>query len=79
VDIVQKVLDRLPTSEKTTIVISRDHDGKMRVTSGRWDGEKVILKDQVLEVRNVDSRAPCGAQGAKARRVGPADRADYSP
>jgi len=28
----------------------------MRATSGSWDGEKVILKDQVLEVRNVDSR-----------------------
>ena len=28
----------------------------MRVTSGSWDGEKVILPDQVLEVRNVDAR-----------------------
>jgi hypothetical protein len=28
----------------------------MRVTSGSWDGEKVILKDEVLEVRNVDGR-----------------------
>jgi hypothetical protein len=26
------------------------------VTSGSWDGEKVILKGQVLEVRNVDGR-----------------------
>jgi len=28
----------------------------MRVTSGSCDSEKVILKDQVLEVRNVDGR-----------------------
>jgi hypothetical protein len=28
----------------------------MRVTSGSWDGEKVILKGEVLEVRNVDGR-----------------------
>jgi hypothetical protein len=28
----------------------------MRVTSGSWSGEKVILRDQVLEVRNVDGR-----------------------
>jgi hypothetical protein len=28
----------------------------MRVTSSSWDGAKVILKDQVLEVRNVDGR-----------------------
>ena len=34
----------------------RQSDGKMRVTSGSWDGEKVILRDQVLEVRNVDGR-----------------------
>ena len=26
------------------------------MTSGSWDGEKVILKGQVLEVRNVDGR-----------------------
>jgi hypothetical protein len=25
-------------------------DGKMRVTSGPWDGEKVVSKDQVLKV-----------------------------
>jgi hypothetical protein len=28
----------------------------MRVTSRSWDGEKVFLRDQVLEVRNVDGR-----------------------
>jgi hypothetical protein len=53
----------LATSDKTTIVIEpivieRQPDGKMRVTSGSWDGEKVFLKDQVLEVRHAiaDSR-----------------------
>jgi hypothetical protein len=42
----------LATSDKTTIVIEKQPDGKMRVTSGSWDGEKVFLKDQVLEVRH---------------------------
>ena len=37
-------------------MIERQSGGKMRVTSGSWDGEKVILRDQVLEVRNVDGR-----------------------
>jgi hypothetical protein len=37
----------------TTIVIERQPDGKMRVASGSWDGEKVFLKDQVLKVRHV--------------------------
>ena len=50
----EKVLEKLATSDKATIVIERQPDGKMRVTSGSWDGEKVILRDQVLEVRNVE-------------------------
>jgi hypothetical protein len=37
-------------------VIARELDGKMRVTSGSWEGEKVFLKDQVLEVRCLDGR-----------------------
>lgn len=28
----------------------------MRVTSNSWDGEKVLFRDQVLEVRWVDGR-----------------------
>jgi hypothetical protein len=54
-DIEEKVLEKLATSDKATIVVERQSDGKMRVTSGSWDGEKVILRDQVLEVRNVDA------------------------
>jgi hypothetical protein len=48
----EKVLERLATSDKTTIVIERQPDGKMRVASGSWDGEKVFLKDEVLKVRH---------------------------
>jgi hypothetical protein len=57
-DIGEKVLERLATSDKTTIVIERQPDGKMRVTSGSWDGEKVFLKDRVLKVwhANADAR-----------------------
>jgi hypothetical protein len=53
-DIEEKVLEKLATSDKTTIVVERQSDGKMRVTSGSWVGEKVILRDQVLEARKVD-------------------------
>jgi hypothetical protein len=56
VDSLEKVLEKLATTEKTTIAIAREVGGKIRVTSGSWDGEKVILKDEVLEVRNVDGR-----------------------
>jgi hypothetical protein len=54
----QSVLERLATSDKTTIVIERQPDGKMRVTSVSWDGEKVFLKDQAFKVwhANADAR-----------------------
>jgi hypothetical protein len=32
-------------------VIEKQPDGKMRVMSGSWEGEKIFLRDQVLEVR----------------------------
>lgn len=44
----------MPTSEDTTLVIKRDADGKMRVTSRHWEDAKVILRNEVIEVRNVD-------------------------
>jgi hypothetical protein len=56
-DIGEKVLERLATSDKTTIVIEKQPDGKMRVTSGSWDGEKVFLKDQVLKVWHANADA----------------------
>jgi len=52
----EKVLEKLATSDRVTIVVERQTDGKMRVTSGSWDGEKVILRDQVLEVSKVEGR-----------------------
>jgi hypothetical protein len=43
VDSLEKVIEKLATTEKTTIAIAREEGGKIRVTSGSWDGEKVIL------------------------------------
>jgi hypothetical protein len=71
-DSEEKVLEKLATSDKTTIVVERLTDGKMRFTSGSWDGEKVILRDQVLGVSKVDwpfagrakAAAPRGGQSA---------------
>ena len=55
-DSLEKVLEKLAVTDKTTIVVAKEPDGKMRVTSGSWEGEKVFARDQVLEVRNVDGR-----------------------
>jgi hypothetical protein len=63
-DIEEKVLEKLTTSDKVAIVVERQSDGKMRVTSGSWDGEKVILRDQVLEVRK--STAACTSRASPA-------------
>jgi len=51
-----RVLEKLATSDKVTIVIERQPEGKMRVTSGSWDHEKVLFRDEVLEVRCVEGR-----------------------
>jgi hypothetical protein len=50
------VLEILALSEDTQVVIARLPDGKMRVTSKSWDEAKVILPDQVLELRMVEGR-----------------------
>jgi hypothetical protein len=54
----KNVIERLATSDKTTIVVEKQPDGKMRVSSGSWEGEKIFLRDQVLEIRlaNDDNR-----------------------
>jgi hypothetical protein len=70
-DSPEKVLEKLATSDKATIVVEGQTDGKMRVTSGSWDGEEVILRDQVLE--RAMSTAVCTSRGSLTR--GPADRA----
>jgi hypothetical protein len=54
---LEKVLERLATTEKTTLVCEKAPEGKIRVTSGSWVGGKVILKGQVLEVRNIEGAA----------------------
>jgi hypothetical protein len=53
---LEPVLERLATTDKSTVVVERAPEGKIRVTSGSWEGEKVVLKDQVLEIRKVDGR-----------------------
>jgi hypothetical protein len=53
---VDTVLERLGTTESTMLSVSRGAGGKVRVTSVLWHKPKVILKDEVLVIRNVDGR-----------------------
>jgi hypothetical protein len=40
----EKVLEKVATSEKATIVFERQPDGKIRVSSSPWDAEKAFLR-----------------------------------
>ena len=44
------------TTESTTLTVRREEGGKIRITSNLWDVAKVLGKNEVLEVRNVDGR-----------------------
>jgi len=47
-DKLEKVLERMGTTEETTLVVNRDIDGKMRVTSRHWEVAKVRGRNEVL-------------------------------
>jgi len=53
-DMTKSVLERLATTESTTLTLKREDGGKIRNTSLLWPEPKVILKGEVLEIRNVD-------------------------
>ena len=62
-------------SDDTQIVRSKLTNGKFKATSKSWDDGKVILPEQVLEVRLVDDRIHWLPQ----RRPEPAARDSESP
>jgi hypothetical protein len=74
-EVVEKVLEKLATSEKTTIVISRDHDGKMCVTSCSWDSERVFLRDPGRDVRTAACRRYVACKPRQPDKGGSADHA----
>jgi hypothetical protein len=74
---LEKVLEKLATTDKATLVVEKAPEGKIHVTSESWSGEKVILQGRVLEVRNIEGAAR-HAQDPPQRRLGPADLA-YIP
>ena len=53
---LKKVLERLGTIESTTLVLKREEGGKIRVASMLWQDARMILRDGLLVVRNVDDR-----------------------
>jgi hypothetical protein len=43
---LEKVLEKLAVTDKTTLAIEKAPEGKVRVTSSSWASEKVILKGE---------------------------------
>jgi hypothetical protein len=60
---IGKVIERMRTTESTTLDVKRDTDGKMRVASLLWEAPKVISRGELVKVRNVD----CPLHVAEAR------------
>src|SRR5713101_9707387 len=54
--LLNRVIEKLATSDKVTLTAERLLEGKMRVTSNSFADEKVFAPDQVLEVRWVSGR-----------------------
>ncbi|MGO9849098.1 MAG: hypothetical protein ACLPKT_21590 [Methylocella sp.] len=52
----EPVLDVLALTEDTAVGVTRLPEGKFKVTSKSWDTEKVVLPDQVLELRMIGGR-----------------------
>jgi hypothetical protein len=48
---LDRVIEKLATSDKVTLTMERLPEGKMHVTANSWDHERIFARDQVLEVR----------------------------
>lgn len=52
-----KVIDKLGKTDSTTLVIHARKDGKIEVACNLWSDTKVIMPDEVLELRSVNGTA----------------------
>ncbi len=53
---IDTVLETLAFTDDTAVVLSKLPDGKIKATSKSWDEAKVIMPEQVMEIRAVDGR-----------------------
>jgi hypothetical protein len=58
---LEKVLEKLATTDKATLVFEKAPEGKVRVTASTWASEKVILKGRCL--RSATSTGKCASRG----------------
>ena len=70
---MEKVLEKLETTESTTLALKREDGGKIRVASMPWEDARVILRDEVLVDRDVDGRLRVAEAPAPRRQVPPVE------
>ena len=60
-------------TDKATIAVEAAPEGRMRVGAAAWEDARVILKGEVLELRNreADSGGPEDPPARRSRRSGP--------
>jgi hypothetical protein len=66
--VTETVLEKLGSTESTTLALRREEGGKIRVSSLLWEAPKVILRNEVLEIRNVDGSLHIARKGPLPRR-----------
>ena len=53
---VDKVLEKLAKTDKVTVSLVALPDGKIRANTSAWGDAKVLLRNEVLEVRVIDGQ-----------------------
>jgi hypothetical protein len=68
IPMTESVIEKLGSTESTTLSVARETGGKIRVASLLWDSPKVILAHEVLEIRNVDGTLHTRRSGGACAR-----------
>jgi len=72
---LEKVVERMAIGDDVMLTVKRDLDGKMRATARNSPYGKVIGRNEVIEICNVDGQVRVARKERRAGRVGPAGRA----
>jgi len=55
-DALEPVIEKMAVTERITLAIEKLPEGKIRVGASSWPDAKVVLKGEVLEVRDIDGQ-----------------------
>jgi len=70
-DSLEKVLERMAIGDDVILTVKRDTEGKMRATARTWPDAKVLGRNEVIEIRNVDGQVRVARKERRPDEVGP--------